>query len=216
MRAACMHLLRWARVLARSAEPAAGTRKEVTIAGEAVLLFWYRNEIYAIEARQGQLHPPAVKVSRQLTYVPAIGHQLRAPTARASSSPNSLRHALRPCCGCSVCCMLTLCSLQDYAIECPTTSSTFSLKTGEIMLWCAQHLRVLSAGSRSQRRCMAGTPRTRCFAFSRPRTPAESCPCTLCGLRRTPSRWTSAARWVLDAPVCPHIRTQVFSPGSAD
>ena len=30
---------------------ALGTRKEVNIAGEAVLLFWYRNEIFAIEAR---------------------------------------------------------------------------------------------------------------------------------------------------------------------
>ena len=29
----------------------AGTRKEVNIAGEAILLFWYRNEIYAIESR---------------------------------------------------------------------------------------------------------------------------------------------------------------------
>ena len=27
------------------------------------------------------------------------------------------------------------CGVQDYGIECPGTSSTFSLKTGEIMLW---------------------------------------------------------------------------------
>ena len=29
----------------------AGERKEVTIAGERVLLFWYRNDIIAIEPR---------------------------------------------------------------------------------------------------------------------------------------------------------------------
>lgn len=31
----------------------AGTRKEVRVEGKAVLLFWYRNQIYAIEARYG-------------------------------------------------------------------------------------------------------------------------------------------------------------------
>lgn len=30
---------------------AAGTRKEVRVDGKTVLLFWYRNQIYAIEAR---------------------------------------------------------------------------------------------------------------------------------------------------------------------
>lgn len=29
----------------------AGVRKEVRVQGKSVLLFWYRNEIYAIEAR---------------------------------------------------------------------------------------------------------------------------------------------------------------------
>lgn len=26
--------------------------------------------------------------------------------------------------------------MQDYGIECPTTSTVFSLKTGEILVWC--------------------------------------------------------------------------------
>ena len=29
----------------------AGQRKEVTVAGVSILLFWYRNDIFAIEAR---------------------------------------------------------------------------------------------------------------------------------------------------------------------
>lgn len=30
---------------------AAGQRKEVTVSGVSILLFWYRNDIYAIESR---------------------------------------------------------------------------------------------------------------------------------------------------------------------
>lgn len=30
--------------------------------------------------------------------------------------------------------------LQDYGIECPSTKSVFSLKTGEIVTWYIEHL----------------------------------------------------------------------------
>ncbi len=29
-----------------------------------------------------------------------------------------------------------VCGMQDYGIECPSTKSVFSLKTGEIITWC--------------------------------------------------------------------------------
>jgi len=40
-----------ARLETRSSAASAGVRKEVTVSGVSILLFWYRNEIYAIEAR---------------------------------------------------------------------------------------------------------------------------------------------------------------------
>lgn len=69
-----------------------GSRREVRVAGRPVLLFWYRNQIYAIEARS-----------------PAEG-------AYSEGFADA---------------KLT----QDYCIECPTTKTLFSLKTGEIVAW---------------------------------------------------------------------------------
>ena len=47
--AAC--LLAVHRSLSLARRVAAGVRKEVRVQGKSVLIFWYRNEIYAIEAR---------------------------------------------------------------------------------------------------------------------------------------------------------------------
>ncbi|KAG2429409.1 hypothetical protein HYH02_014064 [Chlamydomonas schloesseri] len=69
-----------------------GVRKEVEVDGRQVLLFWYRNQICAIEARS-----------------PAEG----------AYSEGFIRAKFT----------------QDYAIECPTTGSLFSLKDGSIVSW---------------------------------------------------------------------------------
>lgn len=69
-----------------------GARKEVKVQGIGVLLFWYRNELYAIEAR--------------------------SPAEGAYSEG-----------------FITAKFTQDYGIECPSTKSVFSLKTGEIVTW---------------------------------------------------------------------------------
>merc|ERR1719389_943908 len=69
-----------------------GARKEVRVDGLSILLFWYRNEIFAIETRS-----------------PAEG----------AYSEGFIRA------------MLT----QNYHIECPSTGTLFSLKTGEIIEW---------------------------------------------------------------------------------
>ncbi|KAK9803651.1 hypothetical protein WJX72_008276 [[Myrmecia] bisecta] len=80
-----------------------GVRKEVRVQGVNALLFWYRNQIYAIEARS-----------------PAEG----------AYSEGFIKAKFT----------------QDYAIECPATASTFSLKTGEIVDWYPTNpvLRVLT------------------------------------------------------------------------
>ena len=65
-------------------------RKEARVQGKGVLLFWYRNQIYAIESRS-----------------PAEG-------AYSEGFADA---------------KLT----QDFCIECPTTKTLFSLKTGEVV-----------------------------------------------------------------------------------
>jgi nitrite reductase/ring-hydroxylating ferredoxin subunit len=69
-----------------------GVRKEFDVEGRQVLMFWYRNEIYAIEARS-----------------PSEG----------AYSEGFIRAKFT----------------QDFAIECPATGSTFSLKDGSIVDW---------------------------------------------------------------------------------
>jgi len=69
-----------------------GMRKEVVVDDLSVLVFWYRNEICAIEARS-----------------PAEG----------AYSEGFIRAKFT----------------QDYAIECPSTKTLFSLKDGEILEW---------------------------------------------------------------------------------
>jgi nitrite reductase/ring-hydroxylating ferredoxin subunit len=69
-----------------------GVRKEFDVEGRQVLMFWYRNEIYAIEARS-----------------PAEG----------AYSEGFIKAKFT----------------QDFAIECPATGSTFSLKDGAIKEW---------------------------------------------------------------------------------
>jgi nitrite reductase/ring-hydroxylating ferredoxin subunit len=69
-----------------------GVRKEVRVEGKSVLIFWYRNQIYAIEARS-----------------PAEG----------AYSEGFIRAKFT----------------QDYAIECPSTGTLFSLKDGSIVQW---------------------------------------------------------------------------------
>ncbi|KAG2431527.1 hypothetical protein HXX76_009541 [Chlamydomonas incerta] len=69
-----------------------GVRKEVEVDGRAVLMFWYRNQIYAIEARS-----------------PAEG----------AYSEGFIKAKFT----------------QDYAIECPSTGSLFSLKDGSVVAW---------------------------------------------------------------------------------
>jgi nitrite reductase/ring-hydroxylating ferredoxin subunit len=69
-----------------------GVRKEVRIGGLNILLFWYRNEICAIETRS-----------------PAEG----------AYSEGFIKAMLN----------------QNYQIECPSTGTLFSLKTGEIIEW---------------------------------------------------------------------------------
>ncbi|PNW79329.1 hypothetical protein CHLRE_09g411200v5 [Chlamydomonas reinhardtii] len=69
-----------------------GVRKEVEVDGRQVLMFWYRNQIYAIEARS-----------------PAEG----------AYSEGFIKAKFT----------------QDYAIECPSTGSLFSLKDGSIQAW---------------------------------------------------------------------------------
>ena len=69
-----------------------GERVLKEVNGEAILLFWYRNEVYCIEARS-----------------PAEG----------AYSEGFVKSRLT----------------QEYGIECPTTGSVFSLKTGEVLYW---------------------------------------------------------------------------------
>lgn len=69
-----------------------GVRKEFDVEGRQLLMFWYRNQIYAIEARS-----------------PAEG----------AYSEGFIRAKFT----------------QDFAIECPATGSTFSLKDGAIVDW---------------------------------------------------------------------------------
>ena len=69
-----------------------GVRKEVRVEGKSVLLFWYRNQIYAIESRS-----------------PAEG----------AYSEGFIRAKFT----------------QDFAIECPSTGTLFSLKDGSIQSW---------------------------------------------------------------------------------
>lgn len=69
-----------------------GVRKEVSVDGQAILLFWYRGQPYAIEGRS-----------------PAEG----------AYSEGFLQAKFT----------------QDYAIECPSTGSLFSLKDGSILSW---------------------------------------------------------------------------------
>ena len=78
-------------VLAESDLPK-GTRKVVQVSGKSIMLFYYRDALYAIEARS----PAEGAYSEGFT------------TARFT---------------------------QDGAIVCPTTASTFDLKTGEIRDW---------------------------------------------------------------------------------
>lgn len=84
----------------------AGVRKEVRVEGKSVLVFWYRNQIYAIEARS-----------------PAEG----------AYSEGFIRAKFT----------------QDFAIECPTTGSMFSLKDGSIVSWYPNNavLRLLTPAS---------------------------------------------------------------------
>ena len=69
-----------------------GSRKEVVVDGKPILIFWYRNELRACEARS-----------------PAEGaYSVGFLDARFT---------------------------EDYGIECPTTKSVFSIKTGEVLDW---------------------------------------------------------------------------------
>jgi len=69
-----------------------GVRKEVSVDNQAILLFWYRGQPYAVEARS-----------------PAEG----------AYSEGFLKAKFT----------------QEYAIECPSTKSQFSLKDGSIVAW---------------------------------------------------------------------------------
>ncbi len=54
----------------------AGVRKEVRVAGVDVLIFWYRNEIFAIEARCGApwVHPLLLRVYPASVSVGTVSH----------------------------------------------------------------------------------------------------------------------------------------------
>lgn len=69
-----------------------GVRKEFDLGGLSVLVFWYRNQLYAIESRS-----------------PAEGAYTEG--------------------------FIKAKFTQDYAIECPSTGSLFSLKDGSILAW---------------------------------------------------------------------------------
>lgn len=87
-----------------------GARKEVRAQDTEVLLFWYRNDVFAIEARS-----------------PAEG-------AYSEGFINSK-------------------FTQDYGIECPSTKSVFSLKTGDVETWYPNNavLRLLTPQSTCRR-----------------------------------------------------------------
>jgi nitrite reductase/ring-hydroxylating ferredoxin subunit len=76
----------------RARRAAPGSRQQVAAGGKSALLFWYRDEVYAVEAR--------------------------SPAEGAYSEG-----------------FLTARFTQDGCIECPTTKTTFDLKTGEIRAW---------------------------------------------------------------------------------
>jgi nitrite reductase/ring-hydroxylating ferredoxin subunit len=84
------HRLHGADTLLPPARP--GSRQQVAAGGKSALLFWYRDELYAVEAR--------------------------SPAEGAYSEG-----------------FLTARFTQDGCIECPTTKTTFDLKTGEIKAW---------------------------------------------------------------------------------
>jgi nitrite reductase/ring-hydroxylating ferredoxin subunit len=69
-----------------------GIRKEFDVNGLTVLVFWYRNQLYAIESRS-----------------PAEGAYAEG--------------------------FIKAKFTQDYAIECPSTGSLFSLKDGSVVSW---------------------------------------------------------------------------------
>ena len=119
--------------------------------GIGVLIFWYRNQLYAIENRCGwtrlALAEDRVWLRGQRPGSRSLGTDLmpspcRSPAEGAYSEgfanakftqvspvrPHRTGYALQPC-------QALLFPLQDYGIECPSTKSVFSLKTGEIIDW---------------------------------------------------------------------------------
>ena len=76
----------------RNPSPSSGSRQQVGASGKTALLFWYRDEVYAVEARS-----------------PAEGAYSEGFLAARFT--------------------------QDACIECPSTKTTFDLKTGEIKAW---------------------------------------------------------------------------------
>jgi nitrite reductase/ring-hydroxylating ferredoxin subunit len=100
-------------------------RKEVRVQGKSVLVFWYRNQIYAIEARCGpspplpappSVSPPPCAPQRPLLTPPP---PLRRSPAEGAYSEGFIRSKFT----------------QDFCIECPTTGSLFSLKDGSVVTW---------------------------------------------------------------------------------
>lgn len=87
-----------------------GVRKEFDVNGLSVLVFWYRNQLYAIEARS-----------------PAEGAYAEG--------------------------FIKAKFTQDYAIECPSTGSLFSLKDGSVVSWYPGNpvLRALTPASTCRR-----------------------------------------------------------------
>lgn len=95
-------------------------RKEARILGKSVLLFWYRNQIYAIEARCARLATLAHTLPRPpLTLPPHPTPTLCRSPAEGAYSEGFIRSKFT----------------QDFCIECPTTGSLFSLKDGSIVSW---------------------------------------------------------------------------------
>ena len=164
------------------------------MSGVSILLFWYRNEIYAIEARRAMLCVRSVALQDSPWLAVLTRHRQPWRNRHLDAYTNTAPVLGKPTQGAATSCMALLVQLevilhpahadallhelvstphrrrrspaegaysegfiaskftQDFCIECPATSSLFSLKTGEIVTWCG------SSPSCEHRR-LSGAPR---------------------------------------------------------
>lgn len=117
-----------------------------------MLLFWYRNQIYAIEARCGPARYSEPRMNNELLQravkawhpspVPQLPccaacqpRQATTPAKSTTAATPAPRSARSPAEGAYSEGFANAKFTQDYCIECPSTGSLFSLKDGSVVSW---------------------------------------------------------------------------------